>query len=534
MREFLFNANFVIFQFIIPLLLVLECLIVFKAWRATSLSRKTLLLVFLITIWALALRVTAIPFTGNILPTLNLAMENMNFFRRSGDFSVAWGAWLHLIFGSFPVRPETVYSMNVIFGTLTVPLVFAFLRLYSGSTHGALAAASFFASMPILAKFSACDHPQPMLVMALFMALIHFTRWSQQKGGGDAFLGGLWLVLCFNFRAESMAAGVTCLFIILGSFTGRLRTHIFKLIIINVFAILLSLYPLVNALAYPGQGIIDNFSRNALISVLGAPSMPVGYIVFIMAGAFFMLLRPWRRKKLFLLLSVVPLTQLAWDMSFPGDETTLRYMQIAFAFFCIVAGLGLNEILKKFLPYSREGKLTGLARHLIIFLLPLGIAIPNLYFLRVDWTVNQEYRFLLKHLPAIPNQCRIVSGDDSSREAGLVTGEHLSVLTGTRHKWIIRKDFLASLPVEMDRHCWIFHYGCSCFAKTHPDVFKKGKHEKFLEQHPECSWISENFILEPLARDAFPAIPFVAESYLKIPVPTGLYRMYPKTKRACQ
>src|SRR5262249_39461495 len=113
-----------------------------------------------------------------------------------------WAALLHLIFSVLPMRDETIWTINRIAGTLSVPLLYVVMRRRFTDRTAAIAGATALAVTPLIVRFSASDTPYIMLCGALLGAIASYDRWVETGSTASMVLGLGLLTAALQLRPE--------------------------------------------------------------------------------------------------------------------------------------------------------------------------------------------------------------------------------------------------------------------------------------------------------------------------------------------
>ncbi|MBI5239950.1 MAG: hypothetical protein HY926_05730 [Elusimicrobia bacterium] len=429
----------------------------------------------------------------------------------------AFSALLHLLYLFAPGNVETVARLNVVVGTLTAALVFAFTAAYFEDRLAAFSAAAVLACQPVLARYSASDSNFVLLTFCLFLACLFMTLWSR-RGPDSLLLQAIgWMAVAANIRGEAVSYAAVLPLILVGAGGPPCRAKLARSLPAVLVGGLLLLYP-------AGILLTELFSaqgHRGFISPLGlaqafflsrhSPSAIAGAAVL---GAVGTLAAQPRRAACFLLaLAVVSLP--TGFQARADTEILHRHVLPHLAAWCVFAGCGFS------VAAALCGRLRGLAQGpppwaaAAVLAFVLAVSAPCWGFLTKTWTHALEYEFIAAHLGRVPEDCLMVA--PAVEGTGLFITPDLSSQVGLRHRWLAAARLLG-LPAD---RCAVFYRAAAC--RDRRALGWSGG------EHPACRGLSERFDLEPLWTASLPALPYAWEDYGTDPVPVGFYRI--KAKR---
>ena len=472
------------------------------------------------------------------------------------QWAAGFSAILRLLFMFLPSNVETVAKMNVLIGTLTVAVVFAFVVAYFQDRLAAFSAAAVLACQPISARYAASDSPYVLLTFCFFLSCLFIVLWVRH-GGYSLLLQGMgWMAVAANVRNEAVLFVVAVCFVFLGAL-GRKRNE--KKTAQFLWAVLLSGIFFI----YPATMILLELSGHGdFISPFGfgeafflSQHSPTTIACMALLGLLWALKAyPWRTSCFLMALVIVSLPTgflvLPPEQSihFHGlcatkgwygmlrlflheissylaiSEVRLRHVLPHLAAWSVFAGCGfraaadiLSHRFRRMMPVLGNGAaraLTPLAGSLILTTALLS-CVSHRGFLTKIWTYALEYNFIVVHLGDIPDDCIMVRPGLDDQHRGLCIISQLSNEVGRNHRWVTACE-LADLPMEQ---CVVFYRAASCRA------WEDGKRDWTGTERPVCQNVQERFELEPLATTRLPSLPYAWERYATDPVPVGFYRL---------
>lgn len=500
---------------------------ILAAWRCRAwqlLPRRELVWFFVCLALALFVRIEARTSPADILLRTQQGLGILNTPQWTAGFSCI----LHALYLVFPANVSTVAGFNVVIGTLTVALVYAFVTTYFEDRVAAFAAAAVLACQPVSARYAASDSPHVLLTFCLFLACLFIVLWTKHES--PALLGQAvgWMVLAANIRIEGIVSVGAVAFVLLGA-AGRIeRPQAGRLLRAGIAGAVLLVFPITHILMQlsDGKGIFSLFGCfGAFFQSRHSPAVVAGLALLGLAGA--LRIQPRKACCFFLALAVVSLPTGFLSFNAGNSEVRLRHTLPHLAAWSVFGGCGFSAaigLLSCSWARIAPTRAAGMARvrqplfYAAILAVAWAAFLSCRGFLTKTWTYALEYEFIVRHLSSMSDDCLMVAPEADTQHRGLYIVGQLSTEAGRRHRWVPVRE-LADVPRQ---RCVVFYRAAACSA------WEQGKRDWTGGERPVCRSVREHFDLKPIATAALPALPYAWEVYAEDPVPVGFYRLTPR------
>lgn len=493
-------------------LLLLALAIAIGIGRLRKPERRTLLLVAVTTL-GLALRLAfSREGPGDLFDNLEAAyrvavdphspgLGAMTLYGPAGE------SLLLLLFHALPVSHETVFTLDLIASTATIPAIYTFSRRLRSSPDEALVAALLLAVAPLALRFAATDNRYAMLVLLLLVGWTLLLAFLEEGRLLDLLAATIALSLASQLRPEVVYLPVATAGLVLAWSLSRDKpsqkrptTYLPLLVALAIHAALLALPYAATFAELAGNddwaGRLTTASRplfspnhNAFLSPAYTPFVwPFLALVGLLARA-----DRQRWLTLWLIGAALVAVAVVAPNRVTGDVWSARYHLVSLPLWLILAGRGL-ALLK-----SRRAVAAGA-------MLSAALAAWPAYDLLQETTVEAEHAFLRSALAAVPDDCNIVTYDPQGEDLGLRPSVSLSITAGRwNHRWIPKP--------EPDVTCQLYYLNASCACLGVRDP---------RHQATACSE-SLHKDRVPLARAQLPNRSAAGDRYPAGPIPVGLY-----------
>lgn len=424
-----------------------------------------------------------------------------------------WASFLKLIYAVLPPADETFWMINRVAGALAVGLLYAIVRRRFADRITAVAAATALAVTPLIVRFSASDTQYILVCSAFLGALVAYDRFVESESVAALVLALALLSAAMQLRPEAPWLIVPAALVALAGPLPRWSAVVSGSTIgACMFFSLFNFAPtLWSVFGHASGGYWRDFVLVG--SLVGSPwasadMTPRLLAALVVLGA---CVAPFygRPGAMWLLATLV-----ADPLDFPaelghaptGHYANARYHLPAMYLACGLAGVGVAALLR-LLPRTTPKLVHTLAAVTIVCL----AALPRFDLLHRMWTPQSEYEFFRSVIHRVEPGCQVVALANTA-DSGWAPFHYLvpdGVLDIT--------DFLAT-PVG---GCTMYYRCATCYAS---DLVPSEEQSDF-EMNPACREIEERFRLEPVAEALVPALPYRGETYVRDPIPIGLYRL---------
>jgi hypothetical protein len=412
---------------------------------------------------------------------------------------------------------EDVWNVHRFLGALSVPLLYLAMR-QRFSALAATAGAAVLATLPLAARFSASDTQYVPLCAAFLASVVAFGVFGR-TGSLGAWAMGLGLLTCaMQLRPEGTWLVVPALLLSVSRpiLTRRLiRPSVLVLGAAFVaFNGLLFRWAIEGARQANGQHspFLDSFV--GVGALVGSPwrdfaTSPWPVSLLVLGGAIAAVLggRPG--------VTWLAATLLAMPLAVPavGHWAHTRYHLPSMYLACGLAGLAIAVVVEASLARLRR-PVDGPVAAGVATLLAALAALPRIDMLRRTYTFQLELEAFRSAVRARAGDCRVVAYTQGL-DAGLVPFDDPD-----RGRILDVEEFLNQGSAGK---CAVYYREASCFS---PEIAGfVGIEQVNFREAQACRDFEARVPMAPLAEWSLPARPCCSETYVRDPLPVGLYRI---------